>query len=105
MYQGDHSGPNEAGREASDDGVALEELLEQEWLWGQAADIEDVFEERLELAWRLVQAAGCAALVTKKGYVLVIRDIASDLQDMRRGPEATTKTLGEWEAQLSELDL
>lgn len=37
-YRGMKAGSDEASREVSADGVSLEELLEQELLWDQAAD-------------------------------------------------------------------
>lgn len=41
------SGPDKADREALADDVSLEELLEQELLWGLATDTEVVTEEKL----------------------------------------------------------
>lgn len=43
--------------------------------------------------------------VTEKGYVSVIRNLASNLQVVCRGAEATTGKLVELEAKLSELHL
>lgn len=42
--------------------------------------------------------------VTKKGYVSPVRTLACDLQAVRRGAGATTQTLQEREAKLSQWD-
>lgn len=48
---------------------------------------------------------GLAVTVSKKGYVELLRDLASDLLAVRRGAEPTTEKLAEREARYSELDL
>lgn len=56
-------------------------------------------------ARQLIQALVRAATVTKKGYVGIVRDLASHLQAVRLEGDATCAELVEQDAALSELEL
>lgn len=47
----------------------------------------------------------CAVPVTQEGCIKLTQELASDLQALRRGPEATTENLEGREAKLTGLDL
>lgn len=79
-------------------------MLEQELLCDQTAQTEDVTEETL-FARQLIQAVGQVVPVTKKSYVVLIRDLATDLRDVRWGAENVTEKFAKPEARFSELDL
>lgn len=49
-YHGVHTGSNEASGKAGADDVSWEELFDEELLWVQAADEEDVTEQTLSSA-------------------------------------------------------
>lgn len=57
------------------------------------------------MARRLIQAASLVGPVIKKGYVGLMKDLASDLQAVCRRDEATTGRLAERKAKLSDLHL
>lgn len=62
-------------------------------------------ENKLLAARLLIQAVGCALSVTKNSYVVLINDLACDLQAVHQGAEATIETLEEQDAKSSALDL
>lgn len=74
-----HSGPNNTSWEAGVDDVSLEELLEQEFLWGRAANTGNVREGACSSARRLIQAVARAVPVTTKGCEGLIRYLAIDV--------------------------
>lgn len=103
-YREAHSGPGETSREAGADDVSLEESPEQNLLWDQTVDTEDVTEEAPSSARRLCPDVGRCVHATEKGYVELVWDLSRDLQGLYREAEATTEKLAEQEAKRSELD-
>lgn len=102
---GVNSDPDKASMEGSADGESLVELLEQEWLWGQAAVAEKMLGEAFALARQLIQAVSCTVPIAKNGYLELLRGLASDLQTLRRAATAMIEQLADWEVKLSELVL
>lgn len=60
-------------------------------------------EQSLLSARKLIQAVGHAVPISRKDYVVLIGDLASDLQAVRKRAEGTTADLAEREGKLSEL--
>lgn len=79
-YRGALSARNESSRELGTRGVILEEYFEQELLWDQASDTDDVTEAAPAFAWQVVQSMSRVVPVTKKCYVEYIWDLANSLQ-------------------------
>lgn len=70
-----------------------------------AANTEDVTEEVLTGARHWLVAVGRTVSVSKKGYIVLIPDLANDIRTVCRGAEASTARMTDWEDMWSVLYL
>lgn len=77
---------------------------EKDLLWPEDGDDGDVNEEALVATRTLITAAGLEVPVSTKGYVELLRILASEVQTARRESQAASCELSVRKAKLGELE-
>lgn len=83
--------PDEAEVPDATGGVYLDALVEEDLLWIQAGDADDVIEEALDAMRSLVEAVGHVVPILKTRYLVLVCALSDKVQRAHSELEATTR--------------